>query len=303
VTTASLVGTRGDNGWFTSAVTVSLQAMDDLSGVAQVRLNGRPADTLTLDAEGRHVVEFAAEDLAGNRELTQTLTVQIDRTPPEVSVQAISQANGSLALDVHAQDAGSGVQGGVVGVLVEGQLIQWWNFAGDGVQVVWDGALPDGRVLPPGAYTVWAAAHNAAGLDATASTDAVLALAATLLPTPTSPAPASSRPTTPPAPTNTPEPPATETPFVPSPTQAVLPTQPMPTRTPQPVTPQAGWRSQTRNADRDASSPAWVLLTVVPALALAFGAVHIIDPRPRALRRLVCLVTTTSSLFLGDPDD
>ena len=189
MTTATLGGTRGEAGWFTSAVTVTLAAQDDVSGVAQVWLNGRPENMLALDTDGPHSVEFAAEDLAGNREITQTLTVRIDRTPPAVAVQATSQTNGTIALDVHAHDAGSGVQGGVVGILAGGQLVQWWNFAGESAQVEWDGALPDGRVLPPGTYTVWAAARDAAGLEATASTGAVLAPAATLPPPPPTPPP------------------------------------------------------------------------------------------------------------------
>jgi len=302
-TTATLAGTRGEAGWFTSAVTVTVAATDDLSGVAQVWLNGQPGTALTLEAEGQHRVDFAAEDLAGNRAITQTLTIQIDQTPPDVTVTTASRSGGTLNLDVQAHDVGSGVQGGVVGILVDGQLVQWWDFAGESATVEWDGALPDGRRLPPGACTVWAAARDAAGLEATASASAMLAPAMTWPPTLTPPAPASSRPTTPPAPTSTPEPPATETPFVPSLTQAILPAQPLATQTPRPITPPAGRRSRPHNTQRGTSGPAWALLTILPALALAFGAVHVVDPRPRALRRLADLFKPADSPFPGAFDD
>ena len=284
-------------------MTVTLAAKDDVSGVAQVWLNGRPGISLTLDAEGQHVMVFAAEDLAGNYEITQTLTVQIDRTPPEVALQAASRPDGVLALDVQAHDAGSGVQGGVVGILVEGRLVQWWNFTGESVHVEWDGALPDGRVLPPGAYTVWAAAHDVAGLEAHVGADAVLAPDATLLPTPTPPTTASSQPTAPLLPTITPEPLATLTSDTPSPTATnvapnlVIP-QPMIRATPQPSA-----HAAPHTAGRGVPGWWWTLVTLIPTLALAFGVVWLFDPRPCALGRLSQLAVQADACLLGDLDD
>ncbi len=302
-TTATLAGTRGENGWFTSAVTVSLAARDDLSGVVQVWLNGQPGMVQSLDTDGLHPVAFAAEDLAGNRAITQTLTVRIDQAPPEVAVLAMPGQGGGLVVDVQAHDAGSGVQGGMVGILVDGQLVQCWNFAGESAHVEWDGALPDGRSLPPGAYTVWAAAHDAAGLKSTASTGAMLAPAATLPPAPTQSAPVSSQPTTPPLPPITLEPEATARPDIPSPTATQVTPNPVIPQPMLPATPRSPAHMARSTAGRGVPGWWWMLVTLIPALALAIGAVWLLDPRPCALGRLSQIAAQAEACLLGDFDD
>ena len=94
VTTATLFGTPGRDGWFISgAVTVTLQATDDHSGVADtsVRMDGGSWRTYTesfsVTSDGIHSVDFFSRDAVGNTEPTQTVRAAIDTVPP--SSQAI----------------------------------------------------------------------------------------------------------------------------------------------------------------------------------------------------------------------
>lgn len=94
-TTATLAGTAGTNGWFTSSVVVTLKAGDDPSGVAETQysLNGGTtwltySSPFTVAAQGTTTVEFYSVDEAGNTETTQTQTIRIDSTPPVLAMPA-----------------------------------------------------------------------------------------------------------------------------------------------------------------------------------------------------------------------
>ncbi|MEC0275443.1 bifunctional metallophosphatase/5'-nucleotidase [Peribacillus frigoritolerans] len=91
-TTATLVGTTGNNGWYTSNVTVKLNASDDESGVnkTQYRVNKGEwkdyTDPITLSTEGNNTFEYQSEDKFGNVEDTQTMDISIDKTAPVLKV-------------------------------------------------------------------------------------------------------------------------------------------------------------------------------------------------------------------------
>lgn len=83
----SISGTS--NTWSNDAVTVSLSATDNLSGIAHTSytVDGGPVQTGTsfsLTAEGDHTVTFFSEDKAGNVEAVQTAQVRIDLTAPTI---------------------------------------------------------------------------------------------------------------------------------------------------------------------------------------------------------------------------
>jgi uncharacterized cupredoxin-like copper-binding protein len=129
-TTANVTtGTAGTNGWFTSAVTVTLSASDAPSGVAQTYYavdnaacsppsDGSPVPnacqtgtSVSISAEGSHTVYFFSTDQAGNVEAQRSFTVKLDTTAPAVSCAA---ADGNWhAADVSvactASDSGSGL--------------------------------------------------------------------------------------------------------------------------------------------------------------------------------------------------
>ncbi len=165
-TTASVVGTRGTNGWFRSAVTVTLAALDTLSGVASTvyRIDGGAWDPYTapfaLSGNGNHTVQFASTDRAGNVEPSQSLTVSIDTTPPALAIDGPADGSTVTSSNVQvtwtASDSVSGVSS------VEVSVDNGTFAAATGSSFVVQG-------LGDGAHTVTVKVTDAAGLAATAS--------------------------------------------------------------------------------------------------------------------------------------
>lgn len=92
VTTASVSGTAGDNGWWRSGVSVTLARSDASSGIdtTEYRLDGGPWQTgilLNIATDGTHTLEFRSTDVAGNVESIQTTFVKIDTGIPTVDLQ------------------------------------------------------------------------------------------------------------------------------------------------------------------------------------------------------------------------
>jgi hypothetical protein len=91
-------------GWNNSDVTVNLSAADNAggSGVKQVTYSASGAQTIAsttvagataapvITAEGTTTVSFYATDNAGNTETTKTVTVMIDKTPPNAPTPLVS---------------------------------------------------------------------------------------------------------------------------------------------------------------------------------------------------------------------
>ncbi len=92
VTTAKMNGTSGNNGWYTSDVTVNLDASDDESGVSKTeyRINKGEWKTytnpVTLSTEGKIQFEYRSVDQSGNTEDIQSLDAHIDKTAPKLQV-------------------------------------------------------------------------------------------------------------------------------------------------------------------------------------------------------------------------
>lgn len=86
----SLSGTPGENGWYVSAVQVTLSASDNSggSGVKTLQCNidnggwQTYIDPFTLSGAGAHTVEYKAQDNAGNWETPQSVTFNIDAAAP-----------------------------------------------------------------------------------------------------------------------------------------------------------------------------------------------------------------------------
>jgi parallel beta-helix repeat protein len=88
VTTITFNGTLGGEDWYTSIVTVSLDASDDISGVnaTYYRINNEAwilyEGPFNLTSDGTYVIDYYSEDIVGNTETSQTASCKIDQTPP-----------------------------------------------------------------------------------------------------------------------------------------------------------------------------------------------------------------------------
>jgi hypothetical protein len=159
-------GTRGGGDYFRSAVTVSLAADDDSSGVALVeyRLNGQDwtqGDSVTITAGGDHGLEGRVTDNAGNVAL-RGIAIHIDTTSPVATFimpapNSTTPVQGEVMLGGKVSDVGSGVAG--VEISLDGgktwqalQLVnEIWRYDWDTTQ------------LPNGSYPVIARARDIAG--------------------------------------------------------------------------------------------------------------------------------------------
>ncbi|MBI3971114.1 MAG: fibronectin type III domain-containing protein [Chloroflexi bacterium] len=128
-TSASLSGTAGTNGWYTSAVTTTLSATDATTGVATtyyaVDNSGCTSAALgncsiyssafSVSTDGNHTVYFFSKDSAGNYEAQKTQQVKIDTVAPSASASLSGTAgsNGwytsAVSVTLSGSDATSGV--------------------------------------------------------------------------------------------------------------------------------------------------------------------------------------------------
>lgn len=129
LTAVSLAGTIGDNGWYTTAVDVTLSCSDATSGCAarEFRVDGGAwhayAGTFTVPGEGPRTVEFRSTDVAGNLGAVGATAFKIDTVAPSVAPTGASDGvfgytaaelldgvltnEGTLTVDYGAADATS----------------------------------------------------------------------------------------------------------------------------------------------------------------------------------------------------
>ena len=111
-------------GWYNVPVSVTLSGSDVASGLGlgsgvylvDYILDGVPGqvsagEAVPVGTDGVHTLAYQAIDLAGRRSVTQTLTVQVDTTPPAI---VCAQYDGlwhaaDVGIDCTSSDSGSGV--------------------------------------------------------------------------------------------------------------------------------------------------------------------------------------------------
>src|SRR5439155_126981 len=167
ITTASVSGTIGTNGWYTSAVSVTLNASDGTGGVSETfyRLDGGLwtvyAGPIVL-SDGRRVLDYYATDVAGNREPVHSRSFSIDTAPPVASASLLGTVGANtwyvsnVTVTLDASDATSGVAG--IRYRIDGG--PWQPYGGP-------------FMLGPGRHSVDVFAFDAAGLWSLSSTTKV----------------------------------------------------------------------------------------------------------------------------------
>jgi hypothetical protein len=124
-TTASLspVSPDGDNGWYTSNVTVTLTAFDNDSGVdlTEYKLDaGNWTDYMSpvqISDNGNHILHYRSTDNASNQEDASNVTFKIDRQAPVISnVADSSPSPGTVNISCIVNDTASGIDGVMLNV-------------------------------------------------------------------------------------------------------------------------------------------------------------------------------------------
>jgi len=130
-------GVEGENGWYTSGVSIELSASDTTSGVNRIeyRLNEADdwqtySDSVLIEDDGKHLLHYRAVDGAGNTSDVGVLEVRIDTTSPEASL-TIDPSElwppNNKPFEVHLQgpidDAASGL--GSVALTIEDEYDEW----------------------------------------------------------------------------------------------------------------------------------------------------------------------------------
>ncbi|HKZ48527.1 MAG TPA: Ig-like domain repeat protein, partial [Thermoplasmata archaeon] len=119
VTTHSLSGTSGSNGWYRSNVTVTLTATDPApsSGgvVTRYRVDSGSwtpyAGAFVVSGEGEHIVAYYSYDAAGNLEVQKSAAFKLDTTAPTGTANAQPSYRDARTFEVpwSASDAVSGL--------------------------------------------------------------------------------------------------------------------------------------------------------------------------------------------------
>lgn len=110
----------GENGWFVSPVTVEATATDDSDGdvLIEVRSGGGDwseyTEPVQITEDGVHDLEVRGTDEAGNVSEPVSVTVQMDATAPELTVDGVDdgatyELGTELTVEAAASDATSGV--------------------------------------------------------------------------------------------------------------------------------------------------------------------------------------------------
>lgn len=92
-TTATLSGTLGNNGWYKSDVTITLNATDDDSGVQTTEYSfdeitwNLYSEPIVVSTEGEQTIYYRSTDNEGNVESTKSQSYKIDKTAPVISIE------------------------------------------------------------------------------------------------------------------------------------------------------------------------------------------------------------------------
>ncbi|CAJ35970.1 OmpL47-type beta-barrel domain-containing protein [Methanocella arvoryzae] len=152
VTTHSLSGTIGSDGWYTSDVTMTLSASDGLSGVKGIEYSTDGTTwtaytaPVTFSAEGVTTVYYRSIDNADNLEANKSVTFKSDKTQPSTTLTLSRPAdsrkwyNAPVDISFTAEDATSDVKTIYYQLVVNGVAGSWMTYTpGTSVNIASEG--------------------------------------------------------------------------------------------------------------------------------------------------------------------
>ncbi len=139
-TNASLAGTAGNNGWYTGNVIVTLNAVDNTSGINITHYQiddgdwQQYQDAFVVSGDGNHTIRYYSVDTAGNTELNETVMVAIDGTEPATAATADPDEpsgmhgwyTGEVMVELESTDTTAGVN--TTSYRIDGG--DWQNYTG-----------------------------------------------------------------------------------------------------------------------------------------------------------------------------
>ena len=192
--TLSPAAPNGENGWYTSNVTMDLSATDDCSGVARTEYSVDGGATwtpyggqLSFTAEGIVTVQFRSVDRAGNTETAGSTTIKIDKTAPAATITAdpakLWPPDGR-AVDVTLSGSGSDATSGLASVSYSitdeyGSPLSIAPRALNGNEATWSEVIAlearrNGGDLDGRLYRILITVTDAAGLTSTYTVDVIV---------------------------------------------------------------------------------------------------------------------------------
>lgn len=152
---APAMTTPAPSGWHTSAVTVTANASDSISGLALVEYRvgsgaWQPGSSVTVVNDGEYVIQFRAVDVAGNQALSAPQSFRLDQTAPTSAFDSLPPAkvSGVLVIPGNSFDALSGLSLAEIS-LDDGATWQPLSLDGGRWSYSWDT-----RQARDGAYTI-----------------------------------------------------------------------------------------------------------------------------------------------------
>jgi hypothetical protein len=143
-TIVQLDGTEGENGWYTSDVTVTLMPTDNLSGVIETKYKVNDGSWQKYSGPfsiSGSTVFYQSEDNAGNVEEQKSQEVKIDKTPPLIPVISDDGDTAPSKTQLHASWSTSDEKSGIaeyhysVGTTPGGTDIVGWTSTGTATEV------------------------------------------------------------------------------------------------------------------------------------------------------------------------
>ncbi len=162
LTTISFSGILGDDGWFTSEVTVTLSATED-SEVDKIEYSFDNiswitySSSFTITREGRTSIYYKSTGKAGNVEAINSETIKIDKTTPSISITSPFNGSETRSSTVTVAFTGSDEISGIDHYEVRINGFSWINTAVDTAYTFMD--------VSDGTHTVYVKAVDKAGLS------------------------------------------------------------------------------------------------------------------------------------------